>query len=471
MRSIDSDGPLPARWILGAVAAGWLGCARAPEPPPLPDLGALFSVDAATRAELDAALRTLEQRRGDVGAWVALAEALDRHELDAAALTVWQGAAALEPKRVEWSYRAGAAAVRARELDRARALLQATVQAEPTHRGGWRRLGELDLAEGDAVGARRCFERVQALAPTAADGDLGLAEAALLAEDAEAALRHASAALQRRPDDAFLRHVYGSALRLAGRADEALAHLAAGVGASPTWSDEAPSTEAATRAQGESERELVERADALAAEARLAEAADLYRRVVALRPTDVKVRTRLAIVLAHDGKLAEGLALIDEALAASPRRYDLLLAKVDVLRMGQRDAEALVAACDAIDAWPQRAQAWFVRGVMHRERGDLDSALTDFRAGLAAEPGDLSGAALVADVLMRRGEFDAAATLLEVPLLDREQRPPLDYFRLVLKAQAGAARPSVVLHETLQRARAIHGSAAESLVQSEGPGQ
>ncbi|MEZ6014229.1 MAG: tetratricopeptide repeat protein [Planctomycetota bacterium] len=451
---------------VGLCAASLTGCGQDVTPPPLPELGPLFSVDEATRSELQRALEALEARATDVNAWVDLARLLDRHELYGAALATWEGAAALAPGAVEWKVRAGAAAVRARDFGRAEAWLQASVDAAPTERGAWRRLGELRLEQGDADGARRCFERVQALAPKAHDGDAGLALAALLAEDAPSALAHARAARTLAPDDPYLRHVYGSALRLAGRAEEALPHLEVGLGTSPTWTDETAQGDGAV-----GELALVERADALAADAKLREAAELYRRVIELRPGDAKVRTRLALTLAQDGQVEAGLALVDEALSASPRRYDLLLARIDVLRIGGRPEAALRAAEDATRAWPDRVQAWLVRGVLLRDQGDLDAALACFQSALTAEADNMQATAMAADIHLRKHDYAAAATVLEGPLVDRARRPPLEYVQLLLQAQKRAGRPEATLRESLQRARAIHGNAARSLVTAGGSGR
>lgn len=461
---------VPPMLLVLLLAVGSCGPAT-PAPPALPDLGPLYGVDEVTRAQLASSLKRLEARPSDVRLWVDLAHKLDQYELDDPAARVWEGVIALDPHEVEWTYRAGVAAVRAREVDRARGWFRAALTLHPEHRASWRRIGQLDLENGDAAGARVAFERLKQLAPGKPDGATGLAMVALLDEDTEEALVHIDEASRLAPSDLFLRHLRGSALRMAGHADEALSHLSAGLGSAPSWTDEVAATAVETPSLARSEQDLMTRADGLAAEARLSEAATLYRRVLVLRPNDGKVRTRLAIVLAQDGHVADGLALIEEGLIAAPRRYDLLLAKVDVMRIGGREEAAMTAVDMAVEAWPDRVDAWLVRGTIFRDRGELDRALRDFAAASRLDPERLQSLALAADIHMRRGDFHTAAQLLEAPLDDPTKQLSLDYFELLLQAQAGARRPEMVRRHTLDRAIAIHGAAASRLTGAQGGGR
>jgi tetratricopeptide (TPR) repeat protein len=451
-----------AALALAAALAGPFVAACGGDTPTPPDVALVADVlDAEGRASLRAATEAVLGAPDDAARWRTLGRRYELLDLPAQAESAYAGALRLEPDDARTEYRAAVTARAAGEVERASERMARVVTLDPTYGPAWRRAGLWRLEDGDVAGAREAFERAAPLLEGRADVPLCMARAALLADDVDLALRHARTAADRAPDDPYVRLVLGTALRRAGLLDEAEPHLAAGQGATPAFEDPWSAELQADAAQDDA---LAERGRALEAERRWAEAADVYTELLARRPGDDGVSLRLGVALLQSGRADDAIALYDRVLERTPGNYEVAVARASALQTAKRDGEAFRAADGLIERWPDRLPAYLVRGELRRKQADLEGAREDFERAVALAPSDVRGPLFLGRVLLQSERYEEATEVLVRGLDAPGARPPLPYFSLLLRAQARLGLPPEALARTLERARAIHGDAADTLV-------
>ncbi|MEW6270860.1 MAG: tetratricopeptide repeat protein [Thermodesulfobacteriota bacterium] len=211
-----------------------------------------------------------------------------------------------------------------------------------------------------------------------------LAAALLERGDAAAALEHASAAAELRPDDPKILATRAAALAAAGRIDEADAAYAH-----------------ALRADPGSPLALLGRGVVLAERQRWAEAEAAYRTLLAHEPGHAKAHAGLAFVLAAQDRREEAIAQYRAAIAADDRLVAAHNGLALALEASGRSDEALAAWGHGLRIAPDERRLRYNRASALASRGRLVEALQDAR--LAGDP------ALLQAIEQRLAAQDAVA--------------------------------------------------------------
>lgn len=454
--------PTPCLVLLAGLLAS---CSPEPAPADVPAPPSLERLDELTDSfnagVIRSATAAVNASPDDAQGWYRLGLAYEAASMNEPALEAYRAAAALDPEDPKAPYRAAICADRAQDPDTAMALMRTVVELAPDYASGWRRLGFLRLDVGDLEGATAAFATVEELLPHNADAPIGFTRTALLADDLEAASRHALEALDRAPEAPYVRLLLGETLRRQGKAAEAAAHLAAGEGSVPSFID--PWSVEITRLRNR-DQELVEEAQDLEQRRRFAEALELYEQVLERRPADPFPLLRRAVLLMTMERHAEALAAYDEGVQRLPGNQELATGRVSALRALGRTEEARAAAEDAVERWPEEPMPYLVRGQLDADAGDVPRARASFQRFTALAPGDLRGRILEARILRSTSRPEEAAYVLTKGLDLDELSPPLTYFALLMASQSEAGASQNTLRQTYERAVAVHGEKARSLV-------
>ncbi|KFN47470.1 hypothetical protein N790_01810 [Arenimonas malthae CC-JY-1] len=124
---------------------------------------------------------------------------------------------------------------------------------------------------------------------------------------------------------------------------------------------------------------------------------------------------------------------IDYVQTSSSMAEERLMAVINGL--GAMDDDSALAALQAVlrDA-PELAGAHQLAAAIHAQRGDLEAAEAEFRAALALDPALSVARFQLGQLLIVKGDVDAAVQVLEPMALTAQQSPDAD----VLGAYAGA---------------------------------
>jgi tetratricopeptide (TPR) repeat protein len=200
-------------------------------------------------------------------------------------------------------------------------------------------LGEIAIAENDAVEAEKSFHRAIELNPQAARARSGLAEVMMGGGKYAEAAAEAKAAIEAGDDSAAAYALLGEAQTLGGKYDEALASLNEALKREPrnavalrrradvhmALKDLKAAIED-LRASAEVEPDVPNRlrlAGALAEAKRYDEAVHMYQRILQDDPSSNEARMALAAVMIESGKGAEAVAQLESLLKVEPNRADL----------------------------------------------------------------------------------------------------------------------------------------------------
>ncbi|QDV05455.1 lipoprotein NlpI [Planctomycetes bacterium Poly30] len=460
--------PLSRRYLdalfLGLVIALAPACGPAkpdvPAPPSAQQLAG--GLDDATIAEIQQATDAVDSDRGNADLWAALGRAYEAQGVHAGADASFTVAADLRPEDPKLRYRAAIAASKGGKLEKALERLEVVLSLDGNYGPAWRRRGTWLLDLGRAEEARAAFERAALLLPNVPDAPIGLARAALALDEVSAAMEHARTAFERAPDEPYVRLILGDALRRSGQTEEALPHLEAGQGALPRYVD--PWSESASRARN-LDNDLSDRAERLVQEKQWDAAIEALEELRALRPQDSRVALRLGVALIGGDYTKRAEEHYDAIFEQFPANYDIATGRAAAQRASGKTARSLSSIDAIIARWPDRAPAYLQRGSTLAEMNDIAGARAAFQRASQLDPGDLRGPLFEGQLLAKLQRYSEAAAVLQNGLELPGASPPLVYFRMLLAAQAGARMGGEVIQATLDRARAIHGDAADSLTQ------
>ena len=131
---------------------------------------------------------------------------------------------------------------------------------------------------------------------------------------------------------------------------------------------------------------LSERIELLCELRRFDEAEREARTSVAGQPGDPVRRLILAKVFDARGHFNDALDQCDSALDGDREYVPALAWRVRVLHRLRRFDDAQTAACDAVDQWPRNVELHLVRGILHDDRLDFNTALECFNEALRLDP-------------------------------------------------------------------------------------
>ena len=174
---------------------------------------------------------------------------------------------------------------------------------------------------------------------------------------------------------------------------------------------------------------------------RLEQAERLYRRVIGRAPEVAEAHANLGVVLRSLGRPDEAVACYRRALALRPdfaeaqgnlgvteatlERIDAAVAafhRAVLLRPEDREARANLATALATQAERRRSSP-VAAAVALLEQGNLDQAITEFRHGLALEPGDADSEANLGVALAAQQNLDDAAAAFRRAIVLKPDHP------------------------------------------------
>ena len=396
------------------VPAAALGAVDAAAKVPSPDLAGLepaVATQLATgREALVAKLTAAGTKPEDLAdAWGSQGQLYHAYGLLDAAVVCYREAALLAPKELRWVYLL-AQAERGRNDFPAARLAFIAARAVAPYPPAEVALAEMDLAEGDSIGAAAAAERALQLAPGDAAALAVLGQAKLSQRDFKGAAEALEAALAALPQADRLH--YPLALAYRGLGDEARAkEELARVGRTGARTADPLLDELDQVRTGELAPLLRARRAAAAGDWKAA--AEDLRRALAANPKSVRAQVDLGAALANLGDRAGARAALEAALAGEP---DNLTAhfNLGVLLLGGGDAAGAVPHFEAVvAATPKDADAQRALGDALAALGRPADALTRYRAAIAAA--DLDEAARFGEVvtLLRLGRYGEARDRLE----------------------------------------------------------
>ncbi len=193
----------------------------------------------------------------------------------------------------------------------------------------------------------------------------------------------------------------------------------------------------------------VERAQESRQQGRLQEAEELYRQIYISDPQDLRGLVGLTEMYVSEGRPDAAVKLMQEESAKYPDRMELRSALANLyVRTGQYDL-AIAELKGVLDSGKrlrpeenltpeERATLLFRLGDTYRQNGDLDEAMTWFRASAEANPKDTKALLQFALSLDGAGRPDQAAPIYEMILKVQPDQPVALNNLAYIVAQKGA---------------------------------
>ena len=282
----------------------------------------------------------------------------------------YKRAIAADGKLVEARLYLGRFYLRQRRNAEARTQLEQAASTASDHPGVRSGLGELALAENNALLGQQEFERAVQLDPTLADAHLGLSRVALLAGDLEQAKSHANRALELDPyllKDGRLQR--GIVLWRLGQLDEAVTELEKAKTEDPR-STTTPITLGAV---------MLEKGDLAGAESNLGLA-------LSNEPSNHEALYYLGLVKAKRLEFTGAVDYMRKAVERAPSRPDYRYAYGVILRDAKNLPDAMAEWRKVVELDPQNADAHEALGHALMERGAFEEAIAAFEASMKADP-------------------------------------------------------------------------------------
>jgi tetratricopeptide (TPR) repeat protein len=255
------------------------------------------------------------------------------------------------------------------DLDSARRLLRAAVEADAGNVQALEDLGVVEWSARDFVRAEEAFCR--AMQRGKRDPSVltwrGLALHALGRYDD--AIPHFEHAVSLAPGAVQVHLNLANALREAGRLDEAAAGYRRALSLAPGDAD-------GLNSLGLTLQQLK----------RLDEAVDCFRKALALDPCKAAIRHNLGTALHDDGKLDAAAECFRAIVEADPAHLDSWMALGMVLQQLQRNDEAIACFERAVAIDGNDAEAHYNLGIAWRGQGKTGAAIRCFQQALAIQP-------------------------------------------------------------------------------------
>ncbi len=361
--------------IAGLVAIAWPIAAQAIEPIPHPDLE---QFKPEIREMLGGARQRFESMSRDAEG-VELGIAYGRlglhyyaHEIQDAARAAFNNAAELDPGNYRWHYYLAVQHDETGDRETAAALYERALALNPENNAIATRLGLALLELGRVDRAAAYFERVVDREPTSAAAHAGLARVADQRDRFEDAERYYLQALDLDPKADQLHYRLGQVYRRMGRMDDARSHL-------EKRGIRIPSIDDSTLA---------------------------FMQAHARPASDYVVLGNLAL---SNGEAERAYKFFDLGAAIDPTNVDALIGQAriafsigDLNTARTRTAEARIHA-------PEDARVSQLLGLFADQGGNLEAAIAHFRNAVASDADFHEARLLLANALMRAGQFGAAA--------------------------------------------------------------
>lgn len=343
--------------------------------------------------------------------------ALQAHRLEADAIAAYRIAAAALPEDPRWPFYIGAEHEEQGRLAEAAAAYRQSAALAPERARTWSRLGRVYYESGLTAEAQQAFSRALELDARLAHAHAGLGDLAVLAGADETALEHYERALALQPEALRLHYRIAQAARRLGDTERARAHLGR---------------------YGERDVRL----------------ADPWLDAMRLLAGDAAGYLDAGLEAARAGDAAQAETLLRTALHIEPDNLDALVTLADALRLQNRVEQGLAMVARARALQPGHAGALVVEGLLLRDAGRADAAVTALLAASRAAPGDTATQALVAETLFELGRFARAADFYAQALAHGAVDAALEFrYGIALHASGRCAEALAKLSAVAGRAR------------------
>lgn len=475
-------------------------------PLPRPDL---TRMEEEIRRQIEALSGLIEERAGEQNqeAAASLAEAYGTlgqlyhlYDLREAAAVCYRNARALAPAELGWPYYLALLHASAGDSAVAREHFGVVLELSPEHLPSLVRLGEIELADGDADGALGLFHRALVVDSRTAAAHFGAGKALAARGDFASAIEAFKRALALQPGATIVHYPLALAYRRLGDLDRARHHLEQRglrevdlhdpwfqrLGEMSTLASFRLLRGLAAKSEGFSSSELMGYALSLLARvegapeqleqllatwpaAQLAtsaaergrlhyalggllvhrgrddEATRHFRSAVALAPSLLDARIKLANVRARHGAFADAVAQLSIALERQPSLSDARLKRAAALSAMNRPREALRDLERLVTELPENPEVRFRAGAAKEALDRAPEAVDDYLAAARLETTAEQKAAAhyrAGEVLQRLGALERARGQYQEALAER---PDFDPARRALADLRASSSPSGML--------------------------
>jgi putative PEP-CTERM system TPR-repeat lipoprotein len=141
-------------------------------------------------------------------------------------------------------------------------------------------------------------------------------------------------------------------------------------------------------------------------------AAAVFRKILQLAPDETKAQYKLGLILIEKSELAKAEGMADELIRKFPQRADGYRLKGLVSYYRRNFGEAL-ASLQAADKLAPTLEGNYFLGLCHYNRGDLESALSQFRIILDRQPNSRQARLMTGQILLTQKRFDDAVAEIQ----------------------------------------------------------
>jgi len=350
----------------------------------LPVFAAMDGLDPGVRAAVEAALEKAGAERSaeNLG---ELGRTYHANEFPDLALRCYEMAAEAEPGRSDWPYYIGRLAADNGDSARAVEMFRETVRLQPGYLSAYYHLGNAQLELGELRDATDAFSTFTERIPDRAWGYLGLARAARLRGENEAALELLQRAVALPPGIREVSFLLAETHRALGNLEQAEAEfrrfelLPDRVGPA-----DALMQQVAERATGA--LEFLRRAKGHESREELQQAEELYRQVLSAEPQSYAALANLGNLYKYQRRFDEAEEVLLAAVEANPAQaYAHALLAGIYLDTG-RLAESEAAAMTAIESDPGAFNAHYYLGRARIAAGLFADAIEPLRRAVELAP-------------------------------------------------------------------------------------
>jgi Flp pilus assembly protein TadD len=147
-------------------------------------------------------------------------------------------------------------------------------------------------------------------------------------------------------------------------------------------------------------------------------AEESYMKAVSIDPWNSQIRVRYSAFLAHTGRISAALAELEDVLAAEPGNTFARLNYALALEQRRDFTGAAAAAQECLRAEPTSSELWCTLGRLMERTGAEGDAISCYRASIGFNGENAKPHYELGNLLLRLGDPDAEAELLEAVLLD-----------------------------------------------------
>jgi tetratricopeptide (TPR) repeat protein len=304
----------------------------------------------------------------------------------AQATTDLQGLVAKSPDNHLLRFNLARALVTKGDMDQARLQLEAAIKIRPDYVPAYELLGRVYLAKGDPSKALKQAEDAIKLSPGSLQARLIRSSALLGLNERDKARQELDYILKSAPDNADAKYQVG--------------FLA--------WQD------------GD-----LKRAQAIFG--------DLYKN----NPKDLRGLIGVVETLVSDKRLPEAITQMEGAVSRDSNRLDMKLALANLYVRANRFDDAIKIFQTLLQADPKSADLLFRLAETQRRKGDMPSAMDNFRKASAAAPGDTRPLVILGLLLQGNGRVDQAKPIYEQILKIEPDQPVALNNLAYIKAEEG----------------------------------